>query len=322
MAIIENFILSVIAFFIGIFSKDSLHIFFYHRVQDEKDPFFDSDLDPDAFNWQVKLINDYFTPLNLTDAVQKLKNGKLPERAVVITFDDGYKDNIEEALPILKKYQVPATFFIASGFLNGGIMWNDIIIESIRLTTKGNIDLLELGLLNYSLGSREDKLYAIEDIIKKVKYQKFNEREKLVKKISALCNICLPDSLMMNDKDIIQLYKSGMEIAGHTVNHPILSSETDDIVNKELREGKVYLEQLLDTKLTAFAYPNGKQEKDYKYKHASMVKKAGFSCAVTTNWGINDRETDSMQLKRFTPWDNSRIMFLLRILKLYMFNKA
>ncbi len=126
---------------------------------------------------------------------------------------------------------------------------------------------------------------------------------------------------MMNDEDVVKLYQSGMEIGGHTSNHPIFACERDEVVKDEIYEGKQYLENLLNTKLISFAYPNGKIDKDYEYKHADFVKKSGFQCAVTTNWGINMKQNDLFQLYRFTPWDKTSILFLLRVLKLTIFNK-
>ena len=83
---------------------------------------------------------------------------------------------------------------------------------------------------------------------------------------------------MMRDKDVIEISKLGMEIGGHTVNHPILSCESDENAYDEMISGKKYLESLLNKKIESFAYPNGKLNKDYKVKHIQMVKKAGFNC--------------------------------------------
>ena len=322
MGKIEHLILSILSVFIKKVSKNKLLILNYHRVQDKKDLFFDSDMDHLSFDWQMALISQYLKPLILSDSIKKLENNELAAGSVVVTFDDGYKDNLIDALPILKKRKVPSTFFIATGFLNGGIMWNDIIIESIKSTKKEAIDLSHIGLEQYMLGSKMEKLIAIENIIKKAKYQSLPERNQFVAEVNKICEVKLPDDLMMNDRDIQVLHDSGMEIGGHTSNHPILMSEENSVVNKELIEGKQYLEKLLNEKITTFAYPNGKLDKDYNVEHAKLVEKAGFKCAVTTNWGINKKDTDHFQLYRFTPWDKTPIMFMLRLLKLILFNKV
>lgn len=322
MAKVEHIILLIIAFAIKLLSKNKLLILNYHRVQDKDSLFFESDIDQHSFAWQMHLISRYLTPTGLTHALQKLKHNQLPGSSIVVTFDDGYKDNVSAALPILQNNKVPATFFIATGFLNDGMMWNDVLIESIKLTQQGNINLIHLGMADYPLHSKAEKLYAIEKIVQFVKYKNLTEREHLVTKINKICSVVLHKDLMMNDDDIIQLFQSGMEIGGHTVNHPILSSETNDIIKREIAEGKVYLETLLKTPLTLFAYPNGKSNKDYETKHVKMLRESGFDFALTTNWGFNSKNTEPLELNRFTPWDNSRITFLLRIFKLYLLGKV
>ncbi len=322
MAKIEHFILLIIAFCIKKISKNKLLILNYHRVQDKASLFFDSDLDHNAFDWQMHLISHYLIPISLMDSLTKLKKNQLAGGSIAVTFDDGYKDNFTAALPILEKRKVSATFFIATGFLNAGIMWNDIIIESIKSTHKKQIDLHPMGLEKYSLASKNNKLHAIKQIINFIKYKTLNDREVLTKKLQDICETPIIDNLMMTDDELMQLFQSGMEIGGHTVNHPILASETDDIIKQEILEGKLYLETLLNTSLTIFAYPNGKLDKDYQVKHTEILKQAGFEYAVTTNWGINTSDSEALELKRFTPWDKTKITFLLRILKIYLLGKV
>ncbi len=86
------------------------------------------------------------TKPSVIEAVQRLRNGTLSTRAACITFDDSYAGNAEVALPILQKYGISATFFIATGFINGGIMWNDRLIELIRRAKGDTLDLTRIGM--------------------------------------------------------------------------------------------------------------------------------------------------------------------------------
>ena len=86
-------------------------------------------------------LRRYCHPVPLIEGVRGLATGSLPDRAVTVTFDDGYADNAEVALPILQRHGVPATFFVATGYLNGGRMWNDSIIEAIRRAPATELDL-------------------------------------------------------------------------------------------------------------------------------------------------------------------------------------
>lgn len=320
MGIIEHSILLVASWLIKWQAKDKLLILNYHSIK-ANGCFFSSDVDTQKFDWQMHLISRYFHPVKMSTAASQLSQRQLSAGSVAITFDDGYRDNIIEALPILKKYDLPATFFIATGFLNGGIMWNDMIIESIKRTKKQQLNLSFLGLPEQDLKSKKDRLELIEKVITQVKHKIKEQRLELVLSLVKECDIQLPIDLMMQDEDIIYLQNENMEIGGHTVNHPILASENEHLVQQEIIDGKHYLENLIKSKLSGFAYPNGRKNKDYKKEHVQIVKKNGFDYAVTTNAGLNDDQTDPMEFYRFTPWDQSPVRFMLRILKLYTVNR-
>lgn len=112
-----------------------LSILVYHRVLPQADPLFPSIVDAERFSLQLELLRRCFNVLPLPEALARLRNGSLPPRAACITFDDGYADNEAVALPLLRQHGLHATFFIASGFLDGGRMWNDTVIEAVRLST-------------------------------------------------------------------------------------------------------------------------------------------------------------------------------------------
>ncbi|MGZ3814607.1 MAG: polysaccharide deacetylase family protein, partial [Mucilaginibacter sp.] len=114
-----------------------------------------------------------------------------------------------------------------------------------------------------------------------------------------------------------QLHQSGMEIGGHTVNHPILAKLDPKTAEKEILENKMFLENLLNTPLRYFAYPNGKPGTDYLSQHGQLIKDAGYQAALSTQWGVAQQTDDRWQLPRFTPWDNSPIKFMLRMIRLY-----
>lgn len=113
-------------------SGAELSILIYHRVLARPDPLFPGEVDRALFERQLRLLKRFYTVLPLSVAVQRLRDGSLPPRAACITFDDGYADNAEHALPLLRQYGLHATFFIATGYLNGGQMWNDRVIDAVR----------------------------------------------------------------------------------------------------------------------------------------------------------------------------------------------
>ena len=115
----------------------SLLILAYHRVLDETDPMRPDIPDREIFDSQMQALAEAFEVLPLGEAASLLEAGKLPPTAVAITFDDGYADNHRNALPILKRHGLAATFFSATDYLDGGCMFNDCVIEACRAAPEG-----------------------------------------------------------------------------------------------------------------------------------------------------------------------------------------
>ena len=291
-----------------------LSIVIYHRVLAEPD-LLTGEGGIAQFERGLSYLTNNFNILPLSEAVNKLRNGTLPSRAACITFDDGYADNAEIALPILQKHGVTATFFIASGFLDGGRMWNDTVIESVRRAKGDTLDLNAIGLGNHAIATLEQRRETLNLLIDKLKYLPHGARASQVDKLSTIIAADLPDNLMMTSAQVRQLHDAGMEIGGHTLTHPILASIDDAAARTEIAEGKAKLEAIIDTPLRLFAYPNGKPGKDYLSAHVRMIKDAGFEAAVSTAWGAARQDSDMFQLPRFTPWDKSEWRYVLRMVR-------
>lgn len=290
-----------------------LSILIFHRVLQERDPLFPEEVDILRFDQIMSWVSSWFNVLPLDEAVQRLKTSSLPARAAAITFDDGYADNLLNAVPILKKYGLSATFFIATGFLDGGRMWNDTLIESIRLTAAESIDLRWLGLQEFSLVGDERRRLALDSLIPEIKHLPGTQRDDAVARIAADCRAVLPDDLMLTSLQLRALRDEGMGVGAHTITHPILARCTLRQAEEEIAGGRDALEAILGVKVPLFAYPNGKLRRDYTPEHVELVKRQGFSAAVSTNWGVSDMTSDLYQLRRFTPWDERRIAFGLRL---------
>jgi len=296
--------------------KQRLSILIYHRVLPRHDPMRPSEPTITGFDWQMRLLRDKFNPLPLVEAVDRLRAGTLPNRAVCVTFDDGYADNELHALPILKKYAIPATVFVSTGFLNGGRMWNDSIIEVCRDFEGDKLDLSELDLGCFGLETSTQRLAAVDNIIRRIKHFDPVIRATLVREIENRVT-ALPNDLMLTDAQIHSLAHNGVVIGAHTVNHPILSSVSSEIARREIHDSRLYLEELLQKQLEVFAYPNGKPGLDYREEHRDMVEALGFKVAVSTHWGVSTSQSDRFQLPRFTPWDRRELKFTIRLLSGY-----
>jgi len=295
--------------------KITLPILIYHRVLDSPDIFLPNEPDCNDFDLQMNVVSQYFKAYTLTDAVSKLKNNSLPDNAICITFDDGYKDNIVNAARILKKYNMPATFFIATGYINNGVMWNDKIIDLFRTTTLSTVDLTDFELGCFILTTDSDRFKAAKEVILAIKYRNVDKRVDAVELIAKKMNISQFEDVMMTDNDIKELYAMGMEIGAHTVNHPILAREKYSNIKYELLHSKEQLEAILNARVTSFAYPNGKKDIDYTNEIKAMVKELGYFCAVSTNSGVSVSTSDLFELSRLSFYDTHKVKLPAKLLK-------
>lgn len=289
-------------------SRARLSILIYHRVQAKIDPIFPDEATVASFDAQMAALKSAFNVLPLPEAVARLKAGTLPARAACVTFDDGYADNYQLALPILQKHGLHATFFIATSYLDGGRMFNDTVIEAIRRAKSDFADLTDLGLGSHDLSTPAAKARAIGKILPIVKYQELDRREETVAALAErVAGSPLPDNLMMTAEELQALHGAGMEIGGHTHRHPILAGLDDTAARQEILAGKERLESMLGDTVRVFAYPNGRPGTDYRPEQARLVESLGLVGAVSTRWGVSTRRTDPYQLARFTPsWGGMR----------------
>jgi peptidoglycan/xylan/chitin deacetylase (PgdA/CDA1 family) len=294
--------------------RNRLSILIYHRVLAEPDPLFPDEIDAHRFERQLGFLKANFNIISLREAVDGLRNDRLPPRAACLTFDDGYADNAEIALPLLQKHGVHATVFVATGFLGGGRMWNDTVIELIR-NAPAEIDLTAAGYGAFTLGSIDQRRQAIATLLGKLKYVPMEQRQQQVDAIAALLPVTLRRDLMMTPAQVRQLHQAGIEIGGHTVNHPIIARLPAAAARQEIADGKDALEAMIGAPVRLFAYPNGKPGQDYHAEHVAMVKQLGFEAAVSTSWGAARPGSDLFQLPRFTPWDRSQLRFTLRMMQ-------
>lgn len=293
-----------------------LTILLFHRVLALPDPLFPDEVDAKRFDAICSWLATWFNVLPLDEAVRSLRDGALPRRAAAITFDDGYADNHDIALPILCRHRLPATFFVATGFLDGGRMFNDSVIESIRRSTLSALDLRDTELATLgrlSLDGLADRRRAIDLLLRSIKYLPNHQRDAATGMIAKRAGVALPGDLMMTRQKVCALRHAGMQIGAHTVTHPILAGMDAAAARQEIVQSKRDLESILGERVSLFAYPNGKPAEDYSHESVDLAREAGFDAAVSTSWGAARRSGDLFQLPRFTPWDRSRWRFGMRL---------
>lgn len=301
-------------------SRGRLSILILHRVHARPDPLFPGEMDAQRFRILLGWLRQWFQVLPLDQALQRLQQGGLPARAAAISFDDGYADNHQVALPLLEQAGLTACFFIASGFLDGGRMWNDVLIEAVRGAPGERLDLRDLApsfadLAPLDLGNWEARSRAAQQLIERAKYLPMAERQALVESVARASGAPRGDDLMMSSAQLRDLRRRGMVVGAHTVNHPILARLPAAQAADEIERGKAALEALLDERVGLFAYPNGKPGEDYLPEHVDLVRAAGFDAAVTTSPGAAGPGSDRFQIPRFTPWQSDRLRVGLSLMR-------
>lgn len=264
--------------------RGRLTVFCYHQVLTTLDPLRPGEPDEEQFLDDIRLIDSVFNVLTFGEASKRLASGTLPSRAACITFDDGYANNHELAAPMLKLVGVPATFFIAGGAVDAGIMWNDLVIESIA---------------HSGSGSQAESLSAT---LVGLKYKPIAERWDAAERMYRKAVSSDLPRLMMTRDMVADLADQGFEIGGHTINHPILRELQDDAAKSEIENCATWIHEVTGMTPTTFAYPNGVPGQDFEPKHAAMVRDAGFEAAASTQWALAKPGTDRFSIPRVGPW--------------------
>lgn len=290
-----------------------MQILSYHRVNDENDIFFPG-MRTEVFGNQMEYIATHFSVFSLEDAVYMLNQRDIPANAVVVTFDDGYRDNYINAFPILKRWNIPATIFLTTGAIDSNVvLWHDRVFSAFRRTQKPFLQLETLG--RYPLVTSQQKLDAQSRVLALLRTVGDEERlwwiDQLVSTLGVEDLKKVP-SLMLTWEDVRIMHRAGISFGSHTISHPILSRSHIDDAAKQVSESKRVIEQELGIKINSFAYPSGR-EADFSATTKALVRDAGYQCAVTTIFGSNEAGSDVFELRRGGPWETQMDIFALKM---------
>lgn len=303
-------------------------VLMYHRIAHlEIDPW-GLAVTPENFSEHLSIIKKHAQPISLTDFYKYRKAGQLPERSVVITFDDGYTDNLYNAKPIIDRHQVPASVFVATGYCERyrEFWWDELenvlfqtrsLPEKLTLKLDGKKHIWGLGkAISYTdQDKKKDRSMRAWDAQPDTRMQLYHsiwsklinlpalEIERALDEIIKWANFDPePRSLYrpMEPDELIDLESSGwIEVGAHTVNHVALARHPIKIQELEISQSKKYLENILGHSIQTFTYPFGNYDRDT----ISIVKKAGFDCACTTVEETVWKGSDRYLLPRFGVWD-------------------
>jgi peptidoglycan/xylan/chitin deacetylase (PgdA/CDA1 family) len=278
-----------------------LAVFTYHQVLERRDPLRPDEPDRNEFAADLDVIARVFTPLALPDAIARLAAGTLPARAACITFDDGYANNHEIAAPLLEAAGLPATFFVACGAVDDGVMWNDLLIEAVARSGRAPV-LDALPGLDMKQVSELRGAALVRALLGGMKYRPLEQRLAAAQRFYSDNVGELAPRLMMSRTQVADLARRGFDMGGHTVRHPILKGLSDDAAKAEIESCSAWLADVTGRRPLTFAYPNGRPGVDFAPQHAAMVAAAGYATAVSTEWRLARAGTDPYSVPRIGPW--------------------
>lgn len=278
-------------------SRARLTILTYHRVLERVDPLMPDEPDAELFAAQMAVLASQFSVLPLPEALRGLREGVLPPAAVCITFDDGYRNNLDVATPVLRRYCLPATVFVMQDAIERGIMWNDLVIESVR-RAPDTLDLSLVGLGTIALPSPAARAPVVVKVLEAFKYLPLQERWSKANELFQRVASSPPPRLMLDESELRRLVDAGIDVGGHTVNHPILATLSYTDARREIADGANWLARVVGRQPVSFAYPNGRPGRDFDESHMRLVREAGFELAVSTEWNCAVRSSDAFALPR------------------------
>jgi peptidoglycan/xylan/chitin deacetylase (PgdA/CDA1 family)/CelD/BcsL family acetyltransferase involved in cellulose biosynthesis len=293
--------------------EPSARILYFHRVNDENDPFIGG-LSTAAFAQQMKYLARHYRVVSLREATKRLSEGGPPEPVVAITFDDGYQDNFRNAFPALLRYGLPATIFLATGTVDSRQRpWFEILSLAVKRTSHTYIDL-ELDLpRRFWMRTEAERLQAKTRIFELVKDLPDAERRQRVCEIVGRLGAGEDAEDTMLTWDQIRLMNHNqIDFGGHTVTHPFISRLEPAQAAWEVSECKRRIEQELQMPVEHFAYPNGRPG-DFEEWNKQLLREAGYQNAVSTLWGVNYPSTDCMELRRGQPWEEEPAVFAAKL---------
>jgi peptidoglycan/xylan/chitin deacetylase (PgdA/CDA1 family) len=284
---------------------------------------------PRHFAEHMEVVRRYGRAMHLLDLALAHQRGQIPPQAVVVTFDDGYLDNLQNAKPLLAQYDVPATVFVTTGKIGRGreFWWDELdqvllqpnrLPETLQLKVNGRSHQWKLdGAAVYGESDRQrqgkrkawdgesgSRLAFYYDIYRVLQPLPAGIRQEALGYIAAWAGVELAERQTHRTISVGELHALAdgalVDIGAHTVTHPFLSAHNRAYQQREIQESKHYLENELGRPIKSFAYPHG----DYNSETVSLIQ-GDFFCACTTKEDNVWRRSHRFQLPRFEvqDWD-------------------
>jgi len=268
----------------------------------------------------AELRRSGYGTLTVSGMVDAFARGERPADKVVLTFDDGYRDNLERLLPILRQHGACATVYVQTGPMAGRLNWLHHYFwvlhaagpHELGRKLAAQLDRQELVASLTSLPA--DPVAAEYQLKRLLKYEiAAADRDRLLE--HAFRSIggdaaALARSVYLGPEDCRALDAAGVELGAHTVNHLVLSSLDPEQQRREIEGSLQDLRAWLGHDVPSFAYPYGRSW-DYNPETLAILRDLGFTSAITAMPGFNDPRTPRLELKRFAVNEDSSLAEVL-----------
>ncbi len=288
-------------------------VLIYHRVIALNHDPHQIAVHPARFEAQIRYLKENYTILSLRELVELIKTGSSVENCVIVTFDDGYADNLHAAKPILEKFQVPATVFVTAGMIGSPreFWWDEL--ERILLPGGESSERLKLEInhrqYSWNITPGETFMKIYQELHRLLKYLPGYEREKILDDLFTRRNlerdVGRQTHWVLDEPELQELARGGLvEIGSHSLTHPVLIVEKEDRQWSEIHDSSAILKSLLKEKIYSFSYPFG-QRLDIDEKTIQMVKDAGYTCGISNIQGNINEKSDLYLVPRriIRNWD-------------------
>ncbi len=276
--------------------NNNICVLLYHRVADLPMDVWSLAIRPEVFEAHIRFYKEHYKILRFEDDWSNVR-----EPSLIITFDDGYADNYYNALPILEKYEVPATVFVSTGNLDTDkeFWWDEL--ERIVFFRDISCKEIVFNDKKVPLTTHDECVRACRLIRLKLKSMLPLERAKCLNELkkalrSSNCNRRCNRTLSF--EELRKLSESPyITIGGHTVTHSMLSAQPPDMQMEEIAQSKAKIENIINKSITTFSYPFGGGG-DFDKSSLEKVKLAGYEKAATTIGGTVSRHSNPLMINR------------------------
>lgn len=255
-----------------------------------------------SFLRQMLYLREHFSVLPLQEALERMQDGTLPERAVTLTFDDGTRNLADCVAPVLRDLQMPGAIFLTTGPMDtGDVLWPDRLWQAFADADPGVVDLTVLGIGPVELRSAEDRALAYQEVVTRCKdlpdAKRIRVVDSLIEGLGTGDTGAGPFAMLSWQQARSMTRDAGITLHPHSVTHPILSRCGDAKLQYEIAESCAVLERQTGSASEIFAYPNGRAQ-DFDERAKSVLRDCGIRWALASTHGFADRECDPLALPR------------------------